>query len=136
MRLSNWIGYNWFELVQTAVFVGALLLIALAFLLEARARRVGNLIQLTQAHRDLWERMYSQPELSRILDPSADLTKAAVKPEEEVFVIFLILQPGRTYGACHSSPHRLEYGEALRQPNRQTESRQGALPTPLLVPSR
>jgi hypothetical protein len=48
------------------------------------------------------ERMYSQPELSRILDPSANLTEAAVKPEEEVFVIFLILHLSSTYYAMRS----------------------------------
>jgi len=91
MGLSNWIGHNWFSLGQTVVLAGALSLIALGLFLETRARRVGNLIQLTQAHRDLWERMYSQPELSRILDPSANLTQSAITSDEEVFVIFLIL---------------------------------------------
>jgi len=102
MGSNDWIAHNWFSLLQTAVVAGALFLIALAFFLEARARRVGNLIQLTQAHRDLWERMYSQPELSRILDPGADVTKAAVTPEEEVFVIFLILHLSTTFYAMRS----------------------------------
>jgi len=102
VNFNDWIGRNWFEFVQSAVLAGALLLIAYALLLEARARRVGNLIQLTQAHRDLWERMYSQPELSRILDPSADPAKTAVTPEEELFVIFLILHLSSTYYAMRS----------------------------------
>src|ERR1700722_5974438 len=102
MGLSNWIGHNWFSLGQTVVLAGALSLIALGLFLETRARRVGNLIQLTQAHRDLWERMYSQPELSRILDPSANLTQSAITSDEEVFVIFLILHLNTTYYAMRS----------------------------------
>jgi len=102
MGFDDWIGHHWFPLVQTAAIAGALFVVALAFFLEARARRVGNLIQLTQAHRDLWERMYSQPELSRILDPKADLTAMPVTPTEEVFVIFLILHLSTTYYAMRS----------------------------------
>ena len=102
MGFSNWIGHHWFLLLQTSGIVVALFVVALASFFEARARRVGNLIQLTQAHRDLWERMYSQPELSRILDPKADLTTISVTPEEEVFVIFLILHLNSTYYAMRS----------------------------------
>src|SRR5580658_6854631 len=102
MGFSDWIGHNWFPLLQTAAVAGALFVVALAFFFEARGRRVGNLIQLTQAHRDLWERMYSQPELARILDPKADLTAMPVTPEEEVFVIFLILHLNSTYYATRS----------------------------------
>lgn len=102
MGFNDWIGHNWFELIQSAVLAGALTLIAVSLFLEGRARRVGNLIQLTQAHRNLWERMYSQPELSRILDPSADPTRGAVTPEEELFVIFLILHLSSTYYAMRS----------------------------------
>src|SRR5882762_9675278 len=79
MALTNWISHNWFALVQTGATASGLLLTGVAVLLEARARRVGNLIQLTQQHRDLWERMYSQPELARILDPSADLTRGSFR---------------------------------------------------------
>jgi Family of unknown function (DUF6082) len=102
MQVVGWSGPNWFGIVQTVIVAGALLLIALGLFLEARARRVGNLIQLTQAHRDLWERMYSQPELSRILDPDAAPEDMPIRPEEEVFVIFLILHLSGTFYAMRS----------------------------------
>lgn len=102
MGFSEWIGHNRLAVLQTASVTGALLLIALALLLEARARRVGNLIQLTQAHRDLWERVYSQPDLARILDPSVDLATESVTSQEEIFVIFLILHLSSTYYAMRS----------------------------------
>jgi hypothetical protein len=111
MAFKDWISHNWFPLAQTATLAAGFILIGIAVLLEARARRVGNLIQLTQQHRDLWERMYAQPELSRILDPSANLAKLGVTAEEEVFVIFIILHLSSTFYAMRSGffqkPHGL-----------------------------
>src|SRR5438034_6562787 len=111
MTLTDWMSHNWFALVQTGAIAAGLLLTGFAHMLEARARRVGNLIQLTQQHRDLWERMYSQPALTRILHPSADLAKTGVTAEEEVFVIFIILHLSNTYYAMRSGffqkPHGL-----------------------------
>jgi hypothetical protein len=110
MALTDWMSHNWFALVQSGVPTAGLLLIGIALLLEARARRVGNLIQLTQQHRDLWERMYSQPELSRILNPNADLQKMGVTAEEEIFVVFIILHLSSTYYAMRSGFFRRPHG--------------------------
>src|SRR5215208_6415648 len=111
MAFLNWIGHNWFALVQTGMVAAGLLLIGIALLLNARARRVANLIQLTQQHRDLWERMYSRPELERILDPAADLANVGVTAGEEMFVIFIILHLSSTYYGMRSGffqkPHGL-----------------------------
>jgi len=111
MPLTDWISHNWFALVRDGAVAAALLVIGIAILLEARARRVGNLIQLTQQHRDLWERMYSEPELARILDPGANLAKTEVTAQEEVFVIFIILHLSSTFYAMRSGffqkPHGL-----------------------------
>jgi hypothetical protein len=111
MGLKEWIGHNWFALVQTAAVAGGLLLTGVALLLEARARRVGNLIQLTQQHRDLWERMYSDPDLARILDPTADIDATGMTAQEEMFVVFIILHLSSTYYAMRSGffqkPHGL-----------------------------
>ena len=68
MGVFNFLQQHWFAIVQTAAPTAGLVLVGIAALFEARARRVANLIQLTQQHRDLWERMYTQPALSRILD--------------------------------------------------------------------
>ena len=68
VTVTTWINQNWFPIIQTAILAGGLFFTGTAILLDARARRAANLIQLTQQHRDLWERMYLQPELSRILD--------------------------------------------------------------------
>ena len=102
MGFDQWIGQNWLALVQTAAVGSGLLFMGITVMLDARARRIGNLIQLTQQHRDLWERLYMQSELARILDPSADTAKLPVTVEEERFVIFLILHLSDTYYAMRA----------------------------------
>lgn len=102
MAFNEWIGHNWLALIQTGALAGGLLFTGIAVLLDARARRVGNLIQLTQQHRDLWERLYIQPDLARILDPAADPARSPVTAEEEMFVIFLILHLSNTYYAMRA----------------------------------
>jgi len=102
MGFNEWLGQNWLALIQTGALAGGLLFTGIAVLLDARARRVGNLIQLTQQHRDLWERLYMQSELARILDPAADTSKSPVTVKEETFVIFLILHLNNTYYATRA----------------------------------
>jgi hypothetical protein len=99
MEFNTLVLENWLSLIQTGALVVGFLFIGVAILLDARARKVGNLVQLTQQHRDLWERLYMQPDLTRILDATADLVRSPVTPEEEMFVIFLILHLSNTYYA-------------------------------------
>ena len=102
---------NWSVIVQTGGIVGALLLVSITLLLDARARRIGNLIQLTHQHRELWERMYTRPQLARILDPDANTVKLPITADEELFVIFVILHLSNTYYAMRAGfypkPHGL-----------------------------
>jgi hypothetical protein len=98
----SWLEHNWFALAQTGILASGLFLLSFASLFQARARRITNLIKLTQQHRDLWERMFSQPELARILDPKADLTSKEISPEEQMFVVFIILHLNTTYFATRA----------------------------------
>ena len=102
MASMPWEGKLWFALIHYAAVLTALFLVGIALLLDARARRVSNLIQLTQEHRRLWERMYKKPELTRILDPEADVATTPITIEEEMFVVFLILHLSSTYYAMRS----------------------------------
>ena len=110
MWFNEWLGQNWLALVQTAALGGGLLFTGIAVMLDDRAGRIGNLIQLTQQHRDLWERLYMQSELARILDPSADAAKSPVTVEEETFVIFLILHLNNTYYATRAGFYQKLHG--------------------------
>src|SRR5438552_3486139 len=111
MALFDWIGHNWFALLQTGAVTAALLFTGIALFLDGRARRVGNLIDLTDRHRALWDRMFNRPRLARILDPAVDLTEEPMTAEEEQFVVFIILHLSSTYYAMKSGffqkPHGL-----------------------------
>jgi hypothetical protein len=98
MEFTPWLGQNWISLVQS----GALTLIAGTLVFDARTRRVANLIRLTEQHRSLWERVYSRPQLARVLDPAADIVKVPVTTEEELFVISLVLHLSSTYYASRT----------------------------------
>ena len=110
MAFADWMSHNWVPLAQTAAPAAGLLLIGVALLFDARARRVANLIQLTQHHRDLWERMYMEPELARILDPGADPIDKPVSAQEETFVIYIILHLSSTYYGMRSGFFRRPRG--------------------------
>jgi len=101
-EVGGWIRDNWFFLVQTCGIVSALGFVGLGFFFDFRARQVGNLIKLTDRHRDLWERMYSDPKLTRILESAADPGHFEVTSEEKIFVVFLILHLANTYYTVRS----------------------------------
>lgn len=102
MSVIDWIGRNWFALIQSGGIIFAVAGVALGFFFDARARQVANLIHLTDRHRQLWERMYSDPKLSRILDPTAQPDRFPLTREEELFVIFLILHLANSYYTVRS----------------------------------
>lgn len=110
MWFLGWVEQHWLVLLQTGGILGALTLSGLALVIDTRTRRVGNLIQLTQEHRRLWERVTGRPELSRILDPDANIARMPVTADEEVFVIFLILHLNCTWYAIRSGFSRKPQG--------------------------
>jgi hypothetical protein len=87
----EWIAANWFVLLQSAGIIGGLFFTGLALHREANAKRVANLITFTAHHRQLWQEFHRRPELRRVLDPKANIEDTPVTPEEERFVILLIL---------------------------------------------
>jgi hypothetical protein len=54
---------------------------------------------ITKNHREIWSEFYERPELSRILDPKADLAAKPVTNEEKLFVNFLIFHLNNSYQA-------------------------------------
>ena len=111
MGFREWFGDNWFAFFVSGASLAGLYFSGTAVWLDARARRVANLIRLTEQHRELWERMYTQSDLVRILDTGANIEKVPVSPEEEMFVVFVILHLSSFYYAMRAGffqkPHGL-----------------------------
>jgi hypothetical protein len=102
MTIWNALANNWLSIFQTGVITGAVVFLGIAVWLEARARRVRNLIELTERHRDLWERMDERPELARILEADVNLSRNPVTPAEKNFVVFVLLHLSSTYYALRA----------------------------------
>jgi hypothetical protein len=87
------------SVLQSVGIIAGLFFTGFSLRSEARARRIGNLILLTQQHRDIWAQLYERPDLSRVLDPNANILSEPPTSEERLFVRFLILYLGTVYRA-------------------------------------
>lgn len=91
MGVFDWLGQNWFTLLQSAGIIGGLLFTAVSLRDDVKARRVSNLIAITHHHREIWTQLYQRPELARVLDAKIDVKRNPVRDEEELFVNLLTL---------------------------------------------
>ena len=102
MGLIQWLEQNWFSSIQITGILGGLLFTAVNFRTDAQARRVSNLIALTQHQREIWTHLYTHPELARVLAKAVNLKSAPVTDAEELFVNFLILHLNTAYHAMQT----------------------------------
>lgn len=86
-----WLGANWIDLIQTTGVVAGLLMSAAALRMDLRVRRTEVILRLTEAHRDIWERLVEQPSLARVLEPEVNLSATPPSPSERRFVQLVIL---------------------------------------------
>lgn len=99
MEVFEWVTQHWLDLLQSIGIVGGLLFTAISLRIDAKVRRVANLLTLTEHHRDLWTNIYQRPELSRVLNPAADLAQSPLTEEEELFVLLAVLHLGSAHRA-------------------------------------
>src|SRR5690349_888282 len=88
---------DWFTLLQSLAIVLGLLFNAHALWADTRSRRIANLFLLTSNHRELWERLFDSPELSRVQSLAADLKTEPVTAPEALFARLLILHLNSAY---------------------------------------
>ena len=117
MGVLQWVLKHWLDLLQSIGIVCSLLFTGLTLKTDARVRRVQNLLKITEQHRNLWSRLYDNPELGRVTDPNPDLENIPVTRQEELFVLLLVLHLNSAYQAIRhgmfSAPDRLS--EDIRQ---------------------
>jgi len=99
MGLVEWISQNWFNLFSSAGIIGGLWFTAVSLRSETKTRRIANLLTITANHREVWKEIFNRPELSRVIDPSADLAKQPVTPTEEFFVGMILSNTSSVYEA-------------------------------------
>jgi hypothetical protein len=91
MRVFQWFWDNWSTILQDVGIIGGLLFTAASFRVDAKARRVGNLLAITGTHREIWAEKYKKPELKRISRGVQELENEPISDDEELFIRFLIL---------------------------------------------
>ena len=79
---------------------------AISFRKDESSRRIGNLLALTSAHRDIWSQLFTRPELDRILETDVDLVRKPETNEESLFVTFLVLHLNATRQAMEEGVFR------------------------------
>lgn len=102
MGIWPWVAENWFNLLSSVLMAGGLWFTGYSLHEEAKARRVGNLFAAIGNHRELWSDFYRQPNLARVLDASADLTRHPATREEEGFVKLVIQHLNGVYQAMQN----------------------------------
>ena len=90
MGSLRWLTDNWFTLLNAVGIIGGLLFTGHSLHSETKTRRIANLLSLTQGHREIWKEVLDHPQLSRVLDPAADISSRPVSDEEEIFVNLVI----------------------------------------------
>jgi len=106
MDLLSWLQDNGFALQNTVTVVG-LFFAGFALLVDAKTRRVGNLLEFTKQHRELWTWIHSRPDLRRIFDHQVDLLNQPITEEERRSVNFIILHFAANYRAAKEGTFKL-----------------------------
>ena len=89
-------------LVNAIGIIVSFLFAAVSLRSETKTRRIANLLTLTQSHRELWSGLIQRPELKRLLDPSADVSKTPITLEERIQVNLIILHLNSAFEAIKS----------------------------------
>lgn len=97
-----WLRENWFTGLQTLAIVSGFMFTCITLRRDGRSRRVGNLFQLNSNHRQLWEQLFTKPQLRRILSSERDVSSEPATNDEELFVGFLILHLNTAHKAIRS----------------------------------
>jgi len=101
MEFLSWAMRNWFEL--TSIFLGGgVIFAAVSVRSETKSRRISNQLLLTQNHRELWSLYLRTPEIARVLQSAADVSRHPVTQNEEVFVVMVIQHMNSAYQAVRS----------------------------------
>ena len=91
MGILGWAEKHGIEVLQTASLLVGLFTAVHSVRTDTKERKIGNLFALTNAHREIWSRLYERSELARVLMVSVNLNREPVTAEEELFVHTLIL---------------------------------------------
>lgn len=104
--VGTWLSENWFDALTVLTGLSGLWFAGFAIHRdaqargeEAKARKFSNQIAVTSSHREVWKEFFHSPELKRVIESAADVSRQPVTPEEEFFVQLVISNTGLMYEA-------------------------------------
>jgi hypothetical protein len=97
--MEQWLGENGFNLLSAVGIIGGLCFTAVSLHSETKTRRIANLLTITANYREVWKEFFHSPNLSRIIESSADVSKQPVTSAEEFFVHMVISHISSVYEA-------------------------------------
>ena len=86
-----WLKDNWFPLLQGIGIIAGLFFTAASIRRDTKARKIGDLLALTQQHRELWSEVHRRPDLARIFDADLDLIGFPITAVEEKFLLLVLV---------------------------------------------
>lgn len=100
--IFNFLEKHWFDLLQSLSIVMGFLFTALALRNDNRSRRVDHLLSINQSYRDVWDKVFSHPELSRIMKADIDLKAEPITELERRLAYKIILHMYVVYEAIRN----------------------------------
>jgi len=100
--MFNWFIQNWFTILQSIGIIASLLFTALSLKIDAKFRRISNLIQISEQHRNILVMLIDKPKLMRVVTSSVNLEQQPISEEESWFVELLIQHLSTSYRAMRS----------------------------------
>lgn len=91
MGFMEWAAIHWLDFLQSVGILSGLLFTAYNIRADARERKIQSVFALTEAHRDIWSKVYEHPNLAQVLRSEGESAAGNVSNEEELFVHMLIL---------------------------------------------
>ena len=88
--MAQWLADNLFNLLSAVGIIGGLFFTAFSLHSETKTRRIANLLGITANYREIWKEFFHSPQLTRVIDPAADVTNQPITPAEELFVGLVI----------------------------------------------
>ena len=87
----TWILANWLDLLQSLGIISGFVFTAHSIRRDAEARKISNLLAITERHHAIWKPIYERPELARILEQRPGLDEKPLTREEQRFVTSIII---------------------------------------------
>lgn len=99
MEVTRWLVHHGESLLESIGIIGGLIFTGVALRRDSRARRVENLLTITQHQREIWSAAQNNPKLTQAFAVDRDARQQPPTPEERLFVRSLILHLGTVYRA-------------------------------------